>query len=555
MKHLEIDWWVIAILVLAIVVRGISFGAQPAGTYWDETAIWADARALVATGRDIHGLPGWQLIFPSYGDYKMPVLIWLSAASIGLFGNSIFALRLPSLLAGIITVFLTILLAKRLWPKRPLIAYLAGLAIALAPWSIIFSKTAFEGHVAQCLLAAAAWCLLHSKKGLGWIIAGTILGVVATYTYFSVRFVWPAVVLATLFVVSTEQIKTLKTASLRSLTTLLLKQLIVPLLGFALLLLPMMRAPFYAESNQFRLNADSVLKMQDWPIVSNRYRELAGNTPIDRGIFHRNWLMGQELLANYADHLDLSYLFLYGDSNLRHGTGQHGLFLWFWLPAFMAGIIVLWYKQPLFAAALSLWWLVALLPASVPENTPHALRSLNALVPISLMIGFGAEWLVTSLHHNVLSVKLRGIYLSILIALLGLQIGEFLLYYHTSYQQAAKAAWQTGFKQTISVVLNAAKIDQPVLIEHGDEKIYLWHLTKLDFKQAPQLTEQQFQMKKINQVSYGQITPAAIQASPHALTLTKPSKLIELQKQIQQTPVQLTTLSDASGEYILAQWP
>lgn len=555
MKHLEFDWWAIAIICLAILVRSFGFGQQPAGTYWDETAIWADANALVATGKDMHGLPGWQLIFPSYGDYKMPVLIWLSAASISLFGSSAFALRFPSLLAGISTVVLTFILARQVWPKQPLAARLAALAVAVAPWSIIFSKTAFEGHIAQALLAAAAACLLNSKRGVGWLISATILGALATYTYFSVRFVWPAVVLAVfLFQLSRYNKRfTLKQA------WVVVRQALytvgVPLLGFALLLLPMVRSPFYAESNRFRLNADSILKMEDWPLISNQYREYAGNTTVDRGFFHRSWLMGQELLANYADHLDWSYLFLDGDSNLRHGTGRHGLFLLIWLPALVVGFVVLWQKQPAIAAGLSIWWLMALLPASVPENTPHALRSLNALVPLGLVLGFGAARIVDSVFHFVLSPLSRWLVIGLGVGILSLQLGEFLLYYHTSYQLASKTAWQSDFAQTIQATLQAAQPNQPILIEHRDDKVYLWHLAQLDFATAPRLVEQHFQMKQIDSVIYGQITPAAIQAHPGSLTLTTPEKLTELTAQTQLKPQQLTPLQDASGAYVLTQWP
>jgi hypothetical protein len=555
MKHLKIDWWVIAIIILAIMVRSIGFGQQPVGTYWDETAIWADANALVATGKDMHGLPGWQLIFPSYGDYKMPVLIWLSAVSINFFGSSALALRLPSLLAGISTVFLAYALARQIWPKQPLISRLAAVAVAVAPWSIIFSKTAFEGHIAQAILAGAAVCLLQSKRGLGWLVAATLLGTLATYTYFSVRFVWPAVVLAVFMIqLAHDHRKTIGKQAL-PITKLAIQTVVVPLLGFAILLLPMVRSPFYADSNRFRLNADSILKMQDWPLISNQYREFAGNTTLDRGIFHRSWLMGQELLANYADHLDLSYLFLHGDSNLRHGTGQHGLFLLIWLPALLVGMVSLWQKQPVIAAGLTLWWLTALLPASVPENTPHALRSLNALVPIALVLGYGAAQLLHSMQQHILTPSTRLLIIGICAAALTLQLGEFLIYYHTSYQQKSAAAWQADFAKTINTTIQSAQPNQPILIEHGDDKLYLWHLAQLDFSQPHQLIEQQYQMRQIDTVSYGQVTPATIQAYPGAITLTKPEKYTQLTTQTKLVPQQLTSLEDASGTYILAQWP
>lgn len=555
MKHLKIDWWLVVIFLLAMVVRVIQFGQHPSGTYWDETAIWIDANALSTTGKDMHGLPGWQLIFPSYGDYKMPVLIWLSAASITLFGSTAFALRFPSLVAGLLTVVLSYALAQRIWPKQALVARLSALVVAIAPWSILFSKTAFEGHIAQAFLNAAALCLMQSRRNIAWLFGAFFLSALATYTYFSVRFVWPAVVIAVFLFQVAQEYKNGVSKQLLPIAKLALRTVGLGLIGFALLLLPMMRSPLYTDSNRFRLNADSVLKMRDWPVISNQYRELAGNTRLDRAIFHRTWLMIQELLANYADHLDLSYLFLSGDSNLRHGTGRHGLFLLMWLPAMLVGVFRVWQKHPLIALGLTLWWLTALLPASVPENTPHALRSLNALVPMALVLGSGATTIWQFICQQVRSLLLRRAIL-IAILLIGItQLGEFLLYYHTSYQQNSRAAWQAGFAHTLQETLNFATSNQKILIEHGDDKFYLWHLAQLDFTQPQQLSEREYQIKQINTATYGTVTAALLQAHPGAITLTKQAKLQELTSQTKQTPQLLTTLEDASGIYVVAQWP
>jgi hypothetical protein len=94
--------------------------------------------------------------------------------------------------------------------------------------------------------------------------------------------------------------------------------------------------------------------------------------------------MIRELLQNYADHFNLEFLVVSGDPNLRHGTGQIVIF-WWPLPALWA-VIGGQPKTSLFFGH-GFWWLAVLLPATVPETTPHALRSLNALLPISILIG------------------------------------------------------------------------------------------------------------------------------------------------------------------------
>lgn len=94
----------VSILVLGIFLRIYKFGQIPESLYWDEVAIFLDARSVAQTGLDIHGRPWFQLMYPSYGDYKLPVYIWFSAISIKFLGANDWVIRVPSLLAGIGTI-------------------------------------------------------------------------------------------------------------------------------------------------------------------------------------------------------------------------------------------------------------------------------------------------------------------------------------------------------------------------------------------------------------------------------------------------------------------
>jgi hypothetical protein len=121
----------------------------------------------------------------------------------------------------------------------------------------------------------------------------------------------------------------------------------------------------------------------------NEKRLLTGNNRLSRLVFSQKGELVGELLNNYAAHLDFNFLFVSGDSNLRHGMGRHGLFLLIGVPFLILGGWRLWARERGVLLLLLGWWLAALLPASVPLNVPHALRSLNALLPLSLLIGYG----------------------------------------------------------------------------------------------------------------------------------------------------------------------
>ena len=385
-----------------------------------------------------------------------------------------------------------------------------------------------------------------------------VLSAFATYTYFSVRFVWPAVLLGMTGSVLSQQLVTTTKTAIGLVARTLIVTLVIPLVMYSSLLIPMIKSPLYADSNRFRLNADSILKSQDWPVVSNQWREIAGNTPVDRGIFHRHWLMLQALLSNYSDNLSFDFLFMSGDPNLRHGTSHHGLFLWFWLPTLPLGLLTAWRKSWLVALGLISWWIAALLPASVPENTPHALRTLNALLPLSLLMAVGAatlwEWAssTTTKGSNILACGLKITTLTIMV----MTVFEFTLYYNTSYQKAAAASWQTGFAHTMAVIEQQQAPGQVALVEHADDKFFLWKLVRLDFTNLPSpMVEQQYLFRQIGTTFFGQIKPADIQSHQGALTLTSEKKLAELTTATNQTPTIITRVADTAGDYILASWP
>jgi 4-amino-4-deoxy-L-arabinose transferase-like glycosyltransferase len=130
------------ILFFGIAIRFFKLGQVPVSLYWDEAAILVDAKSIAETGRDMHNRPWFQVIFPSYGDYKLPVYIWLASLAVKLFGVSAFAVRMPSFVAGCLTMVVGALLAKKLFElesksmsKNKLIALSTLFVIAVSPWS------------------------------------------------------------------------------------------------------------------------------------------------------------------------------------------------------------------------------------------------------------------------------------------------------------------------------------------------------------------------------------------------------------------------------------
>ncbi len=493
------------VLLLGIFARFYSLGLIPLGLYRDEIAILADARFIARLGTDIHGSSWLQPMFYSYGDYKLPVYIWLTSLSVRLLGNIPVALRLPSALAGAGTILLVVLIAKQIFSfKKNKYVWIFSLLlpIAFSPWAIMFSRTGFEGHLGQMFLALAVWLVLktvkpNNKKAakLLFLLFVQIFAALATYSYFSVRFVWPVVFIASLLTMDLRINLNLKSESKLILLKLgknIALNILMPLLAYALLLTPMILSPSYDASNQFRLSTDSVLNMENWALQSNVLRAQANNNIIARGLYHRHWLMGRELLKNYSDNLSLNFLFLKGDPNLRHSTSIHGLFLLPFLPIFLFSFYQLYQKQKKTLIFLLIWWLSALLPASVPEETPHALRSLNALVPLSLILGYGVyqfvKYFLLEIKQEVkqkqkLSKFLAGVWFVWMI----FAAGQFTHYYFKVYPIRSADDWQAGYHTAAQELCHERDSYEEIIVSQHYQRFYMWLLAYCQFDFTSQL--------------------------------------------------------------------
>lgn len=517
------------LVAVGIFFRLYQFGQVPISLYWDEMAMLVDAKSVAATGLDMHSRPWYQVLFPSYGDYKLPVYIWLASVSVKLFGVSEFALRLPSLLAGLGSLVLVFGLATKLDSLQPSTknrssrksksnapwwAFSAVVVLAISPWAMTFSRTGFEGHVGQAVFGASMLSLQYSqtqkkRSKIWWLLIATVLGALATYTYFSVRFVWPVVFTLGVILFHTWQKKRL---------LLQLGQNVALVFGglllFTILLLPMFRSPLYSDSNRFRYGTDSVFNAFDHAVDSNILRQQAGAEVIDRLYFHRHVLLLKELANNYADHVSLSFLFVTGDANLRHGTGQHGLFFLTMLPFFLLGWIQLAKNQPKTGLWLLVWWLAALLPASVPETTPHALRSLNALLPLSLVLGAGigasAYWVNQQLNSPKTRFWQRSellVLTLLLISTLTFELARFGHYYLTIYPQRSSFDWQDGYQEIAAYVEDQKSQVDFVYVSSVDDRFHLWPMGYGPYhpREYQDLETKGFQFVQIENVDYDTI--------------------------------------------------
>src|SRR5689334_17239058 len=117
-KLLKIYWPIILLTLIAAILRFYRLTDTPPSLNWDETSHGYNAFSILKTGKDEWGF-SLPLIFRAFGDYKLPVYIYLTVIPVWLFGLTPFAVRFISVLAGILAIPGIYLLASELFNNFP----------------------------------------------------------------------------------------------------------------------------------------------------------------------------------------------------------------------------------------------------------------------------------------------------------------------------------------------------------------------------------------------------------------------------------------------------
>ncbi|HEX8932235.1 MAG TPA: glycosyltransferase family 39 protein, partial [Patescibacteria group bacterium] len=295
------------IIVLAAVLRLWGLGKVPPSPDWDEVALGYNAYSVMQTGRDEYGkfLP---VVLQSFDDYKPAFYMYSIIPFIPLFDLSIVAVRLPSVVFGILTVLATYFLVGELF-KRKDIALVATLLLAVSPWHIQFSRLAFETNTG---LAFNVFAALFFLKGLKkpWLlsISATFMAL-SIYVYQSEKAFVPLLALALIIIYH------------KKLFILPKKYIISAVLVGLILIMPMV---YYISTNKnallraqgvsifsepISLLQDSQIKLLDDTKSGNWFGQIFDN---------RRVIFAKQIAANYLVHYNLNWLFMTGDLKRHH---------------------------------------------------------------------------------------------------------------------------------------------------------------------------------------------------------------------------------------------
>ena len=248
--------------------------------------------------------------------------------------------------------------------------FAAGL-LAINPWSLYFSRGAWEANVALTLTVLGVLLFIRRR----YLVSALFFGL-TFLTYQGAKMFTPLLILSLLLIYRPN-----------------IKSLIKPLIFLIFLIFPILLG---LTTQSGRLKVFSVFSYSRSPSVVGEIERQDNNNPFLFTLFHAEIIdQGRGVLQRYLNHFSPYYLFFAGDwQNLRHSIPYYGYFHLPEIVTVVLGLIFLIsnFQSPISKVLLT-WLLLAPLPSALSRDLVSGVRSLPLLVPLVVLSGIGLSQL------------------------------------------------------------------------------------------------------------------------------------------------------------------
>ena len=415
----------LSILLLSFLLNFYKLDQIPPGLYMDEASIGVNSYSILTTGQDEHGVK-LPLYFQAFGEYKLPVYIYLTSASMFLFGKNEFAVRFPSAFLGSLTPLIFYFLVKELTKKEKL-SLLSTFLFAFNPWFLHFAGPAFEATLGLFFFVMASLLALYYLRynRLSFLILSLSSFVLTVYTYQSFRIITPL----TLFLILWQTFKPRKNW--------------LPLFLIFIFFLPIVYSLTNSELN-------------------TRFFQTTA--------FSQNQIMTPFIfLNNYLSYFSFDFLFNKGDGIGRHQIPNLGLFFKWQVPFLLVGFYCLFKTIKLFSSKIILFFLLLFpIPAALTIPSPHTLRSLPMVIPYTILITLG----IRAFFHK--SKKLIPIFLVIVTIIFSCEFSYYLHYNFFHYPKTNQMDWGGNYKQLVKTVAKYKDKYDSIVLDNNLAQAYIY---------------------------------------------------------------------------------
>jgi len=461
-------YFILFIVAFAFLLRIYRIDSIPPSLSWDEVSIGYNAYSILKTGKDEHGRFLPLDTFIGYGDYKPPLAIYLTIPSVAIFGLNELVVRFPSALFGTLTILFTYFLVKELFSNTKNyelgtknLPLLSAALLAISPWHINLSRAGFEANIALFFVVLGIYLVFLSMRKPKFWYGAFFPFVLAIYTFNSSRYFVPFLGIG---------VVVLFWKSIRNQW----KYITVGCVIAVIALLPIIQHLFSKEA-RLRFTEVNIFTDSSVVLTSNRRIEEAGGVWWAKIIFNRRIGYARSFFIHYLDHFEPDYLFIKGDGNPKFSIQDVGQLYTIEAPFLAIGILWMLVMYPSIALFLLYWMVMAIVPAAVARETPHALRTLNSLPTWQIFTAFGILTFFAWINSRMKTI----VYFTFFFLLFTFYLFNVVYYLHNYYRHYPiefSGEWQYGYKQALEFIESIEKNYDTIYMTNSIGRPYMYTL-------------------------------------------------------------------------------
>ena len=471
------------IIIIASILRLWQLGKVPSSPDWDEVALGYNAYSILQSGRDEYGkfLP---IILRSFDDYKPALYAYLVMPSISVLGLNVTAVRLPSAIFGILTVLAVFFLVRELFKKNN-IALLTTFLLAISPWHIQFSRVAFEANVGVALNAFGILFFLKAFKKPWFLLLSALMLGLSLHTYQSEKVFVPLLIAILIYAFRKEFFSIRK------------KYIYTSLIIFTIICLPLI---LFTLTNKDALSrAKTVSIFSNSSIIQANteklVRDRVNNDILGLFLDNRRVEFAKYVVNGYLSHLDINWLFIKGDIARHHAPGM-GLMYLVELPFLLIGIYMLIFGNFDKAVKLfmALWFLIVPIPASITNDVPHAVRTINFLPILQILTAIGiisAVQKISNFKFQFSNFQIKYLIFSFSFLFSIFNFSYYLNQYFVQQNYFHAKYWQYGYEDMVHYISGVQEKYNKIIVSNTPplDQSYMFFLFYLKYDPAEYLKE------------------------------------------------------------------
>lgn len=463
------------IFTIGVFLRFFMLGQNPPSLNWDEASTGYNAYSILLTGRDEYGtfLP---LSIRSFDDYKPALYIYLTVPSVATFGLTDFAVRFPSALLGSLTIIVIYFLTKEIFKDKGFfeknsetISLTASFLFAVSPWSLQFSRAAYEGNIGLFFLLSGLLFLLKFIEKPKYLFYAIPFLILSLYSYHSFRLIVP------LFIVGFGMIYYKK----------LFQQKLFVII--ALFIITICSLPIYssflfsAEGSGSRLSMVTIFG--DSPELQKSIERLEYDHEIGNflGYFfeNRRVVYALAIVKGYLDHYNPDFLFLHGDGGRQHHPVDFGMLYLFSLPFILIGAYNLIRNFSKRIGLLFLLFIISPLASAVSTGAPHPVRAIIMAPLFDIFTAVGLIVVIlwtTKVRFRLLNVRFSYMFIFLLLFCFSINFLYYINQYYIHTPREYGDFWQYGNKEAILYAKEHEDAYNNIIMSYQYDQPYIYYL-------------------------------------------------------------------------------